>query len=159
MAGGDANDPLPLIKVRVTGASARCTVTGAGHVPDTTLDFSAQVSYWNGASYTALPALTEDGTTAFPDPATLSVDGKPLSTWIESWSVATESAGITRVEAPGVARLEVPAVVSIHTVPLRVRLDANGDQVVGADGAPEADPLSTLSVTVGSIGCTAEDHR
>lgn len=159
MAGGDTNDPLPLIKVRVTNASARCTVTGAGHAPDTTLTFSAQVSYWNGSTYTALPALTEDGTTALPDPATLSVDGTPLSTWIESWSVATESAGITQVEAPGVARLEVPAVVSIHTVPLRVRLDSAGDPVVGADGTPEADPLSTLSVTVGSIACTAEDHR
>ncbi|GHJ58759.1 hypothetical protein NOK12_12770 [Nocardioides sp. OK12] len=159
MAESDTDDPLPLIKVRVTAAAARCTVAGAGHEPDTTLTIAADLSYWNGSSYSDLPTFTEEGATTLPDPATLSVGGTPLSTWVESWSVATESAGITRVEAPGIARLEVPAVVSIHTVPLRARLDAGGNPVLGPDGTPEADPLSTLSVTVGSVACTAEDHR
>lgn len=143
--------PMPMVTVRVLASSARCTVSGVDHQPATALDFTAEVSYWNGTGYTSLGPFTEDGAATLPAPASLMVGDKPLSTWIESWSVAREGSGISRVEAPGVARLDVPAVVSILTVPLRERLDASG--------SPVEDPLSTLSVTVGSLGCTAEDHR
>lgn len=156
------SDGAPMVTVRVTRAAARCTVGGATHDPSTSVSFSATVSWWNGSGYTTLGPFTETSTTGLPDPATLDVvvgsTTRRLSDWIESWSVAREGSGISRVGAPGVARVDVPAVVSVLTVPLRQRVDASGNPVFDGTDAV-VDELSTLSVTVGSVGCSAEDHR
>ena len=151
---GDGN---PLVKIRLRAASARCRVTSG--TPSTAVDFLVDVSYWDGGTYRPVGTYTEEGTSDLPDPSTLSVGGLPLSTWIDSWSVARVGHGINRVAAGRVARAEIPAVVSILTQPLRNQANADGTVRLDADGDPIQDGLSTMAVTVGSVSCSAEDRR
>jgi len=148
------------VVVRLESAHARCTVSGAGHTPtQPEVDFTLRVSYWNGSSYTQLGPFTRTTGGQLPDPATIVVGSKPLSTWIESWTVARPGAGITTSTAAGSARADVPAVLSLLTVPLRQQRDDDGNLEVADDGTPVPEERSTLSLTVGSVSCVAEDRR
>lgn len=153
------SDGNPLVKVRLRAASARCLVDGAS--ASTSVDFLVDLSYWDGSSYRPVGSgtYTEDGTAALPSPTTLYVGTQPLSTWIDSWSVARVGSGISQVAGGRVARAAVPAVVSILTQPLRNQAAEDGTVRVDAAGDPVVDELSTLAVTVGSVGCSAEDRR
>lgn len=147
----------PLVAVRLRSASARCTVDGA--TASTQLAFTVDVSYWNGSTLVPVGTFTQDSPAGLPDPSTLSVGGVPLSRWIDSWSVARTGSGITRVETDRRAHVDVPAVLSILTVPLRDQRLQDGTPRTDAQGDRVVDELSTLSVTVGSVSCTAEDRR
>jgi len=149
----------PLVKVKLAGAAARCEVDGTALTA--TAAFDLRLQYWNGSGYSPVGAgtFTASGDTALPDPSTLMVGGTPLSTWIESWSVARVSSGITKVAAGRTTRVSVPAVFNLVTVPLRHRVASDGTPVLDGSGNRVVDPLSTLSLTVGSVGCTAEDRR
>ncbi|NYD57668.1 hypothetical protein BKA08_001906 [Nocardioides marinisabuli] len=153
----------PRVTVQLRSAYARCQVTGPGHVANPpSYGFTADVKVYGPAS-TTTPVLSRTLTSStssdtLPDPATVMVGDRPLSTWIDSWSAASPGAGITTVVGDGVVRVDIPSVVSILTQPLRQRRDATGTLVV-QDDAPVPDPQSALSVTVGSVSCSAEDHR
>lgn len=157
----------PLVTVRLLSATARCQVTGTAHAASAALSFAVEVAYWDGTAYVPVrPDPADPGTDVFtesnggqlPSPSTLMVGDRPLSTWIDSWSVARPGAGIVTTAAAGTARVEVPAVVNILTEPLRQRV-VDGAGVVDEDGAEVVDERSTLAVTVGSLSCAAEDRR
>lgn len=147
----------PLITVSLRQASARCLVDRGAAA--TAVDFEVEVAYWNGSAFVEVGSYRASGSSQLPDPATLDVGGTPLSRWIDSWSVARRGDGISETSASRAARVDVPAIVSILTVPLRFQAHADGSPRVDAFDNPVTDERSTLSVTVGSLSCTAEDRR
>lgn len=150
----------PIVKIRLVSARARCQVTGATHTATTALSFRVEVSYWNGSSYTTLGPFTETSTSGLPTPSSLPIStGGTLARWIDSWSVASTASGITRTAVTGSARVEVPVIVNVATVPLRNEVDGTGAIVRDEAGNPLVDDRSSLSVSVGSLSCTAEDRR
>lgn len=154
----------PLVLIRLLTSAVRCQLAGAAHAPSVSSDFGVQVSYWDGAAY--VPLRAADGSTTFtpsnggqlPLPSSLEVGPRPLSTWIDSWSVARPGVGIETTQKAGLARVEIPAVVSILTKPLR-QLVTGGEPQVAPDGTPVEDERSTFALSVGSLSCTAEDRR
>ncbi len=48
--------------------------------------------------------------------------------------------------------------MSILTKPLR-QARGEGGALLATDGVPTADPQSALSLTLGSVSCSAEDYR
>lgn len=71
-----------------------------------------------------------------------------LGDYIASWSSLLTSE-VTKTAANGVAQVNLPGVITIASQP--TRLDASA-----ADGL---DASSVVSVTVGALGCLAEDAR
>lgn len=138
--------PDGLIQVALTGAGARCTVSGSAHTATTAWDYSAVVRYWDGSAYVTAATVTP-GALADPDPLdavplTTSVGGgRTLGDYIESWSSLT-TAEVTDSSAPGRAEVSLPGVVTVTSKPVRA-----------------AEPDSAVSLTVGALGCRAEDAR
>ena len=138
-----------IVVVELTQASARCTVSGTTHAASVAYDYSAVVKYWNGSGYQTLATIRPNQ----PDPldavnlATTSVGGGLfLGDFIASWS-SLQTSEVTTTSAGGIAELKLPGVVTVVSKPTR-------------PGATSGlDPTSAVSLTVGALGCVAEDAR
>ena len=101
-------------------------------------------------SYVSLPAITHTNTTdplaAIPLTTPLGDGRGTLGKYIESWSSAT-TGDVRRSAAAGVSSVNLPGIASLRTVPTRLK----------GNGTP--DELSAVSLTLGSLACTAEDRR
>ncbi len=138
-----------ILRVKLTDATVKCVVSGSGHAASTVLTYSAEVKRWESGSYVSVGTITQANTS---DP----LAGVPLTTplgsghgtlgrYIESWSSAT-TADQRRSASGGEASAALAGVMSLRTVPTRLK-----------DGA--ADPLSSVSLTIGSMACAAADRR
>jgi hypothetical protein len=140
-----------MVRITLLDASVRCAVGGAAHTPSATASYTAKVEYWNGSGYTALPLITAANTTdplaAVPLDTTPVGPGHVLGDYIASWSSLTSSK-VIKSTAPGSASVSLPGVVSLTTVPTRAGTAADGTE-----------PLSTASVSVGVMSCSATDAR
>ena len=148
--------PDGLVRVAVK-SSARCTVTGAAHVPTTSRDYRAEISYFrwtpgpvvdgvampgSGAyvsAGTVTPSTLVDPLAAIPLTTPVS-DTETLATYIDSWSGLTVDR-VTNTAAGHVAEVTIPALFTLQTQPLA--------------GAPE----TALSFAAGAASCRAEDNR
>ena len=144
--------PHGVVRVTLERASARCAVTGTARTASVTPDYRAVVQYWNGASYTTLPAIDTtnavDELDAVPLTTTSVGGAKKLGDYIASWSSLTP-AEMTQDTRRGASQLTMPGVVTIASQP--VRPDA---------GSPTGfDQSSMVSVTVGVLSCRADDAR
>lgn len=151
-----------VLRVQLVRASVRCTVTGPGHVAATAYDFAVRVERWTPSGYVLVTTLTPtsgaDDLAATPLATTTVGTQGVLSDWIDSWS-SIQAADIQRVAAGGIASVSVPGILNIVTQPLRNQVTADGTVVRDADDLPVPDPQSTLSLSLGSLGCTAQDAR
>lgn len=143
--------PKGLVVVELSGVKAQCTVAGPTHIATTAVDYTAVVKYWNGSTYTTLPTvrpgLSADPLEAVDLTLTSVGGGRVLGDYIASWSALLDSE-IARTSANGVAELKLPGVITIGTQPTR-----------RPGVALELDPTSAVSVTIGAVGCLAEDRR
>jgi prepilin-type N-terminal cleavage/methylation domain-containing protein len=137
--------PTGVVRILLSHATARCTVSGDTHAPTTDYGYSAEVQYWNGSGYETAGVITPE-TTSDPlesVPLTTSVgNGHILGDYIASWSALTADK-VRVTTSPGTAAVTVPGVVTVASQPVR-----------GVD-----DPASMVSVTVGALSCRAEDSR
>jgi hypothetical protein len=144
--------PRGIVLIELQRASVRCRVSGASHTASVDPpDYKAVVQYWNGSSYQTAATITASTTT---DPlqsidlaTTATGDGTFLGDYVSSWSGLTRGA-VTTSAAAGRALVKVPGVVTVVTQP--VRKD---------DTIATGDPTSTISLTVGSLSCSALDAR
>ena len=142
--------PGGIVRIRLSDAAARCAVSGPAHAASTSLTYVAEVQRWESGVYKNVATITHsnnatDLLAAVPLTTPLGGGNGTLGRYIEAWSSAT--AGTARRSAvPGKASVSLPGVVSLRTTPTRLK-----------NGAP--DPLSAVSLTVGSLACTAEDRR
>lgn len=141
--------PRGILRMKIIDATVRCRVAGAGHTPSATLTYSVAISRWSAGSYVSVGTITHTNTTdplaSVPLTTPLGDGHGTLGKYIESWSSATQS-DVRTAAVDGKASASVPGIASLRTVPTRM-----------LDGAP--DPLSAVSLTLGSLSCTAEDHR
>lgn len=143
--------PRGVVRVELRGASARCRVQGAAHTASTSRDYEAVVRYWNGISYQVAATITP-GTTTDPLEA-LNLDSIPvgglhvLGDYIDSWSALTASEVDASVVG-GRAQVKIPGLVTLASEPVRK------DNLLSAP-----DPTSVVSLTLGALGCLAEDSR
>jgi Tfp pilus assembly protein PilV len=142
--------PKGVVVVKLTQASAHCTVAGPAHTPSATFDYSAVVTYWDGSGYQTLPTVSPGMSTDPLDAVNLATTpvggGRMLGDYIASWS-ALLSSETTKTQADGVAQVKLPGVITIASQPTRQGV------------APDSDPTSVVSVAIGSLGCIAEDRR
>lgn len=151
--------PDGLVRVSVK-SSARCTVTGAAHVPETNHDYRAEVAYfeWTPAVYdpgtfiltpgygryvsagTITPATTADPLASVPLASTKVSDTETLATYIDSWSGLTADR-VVRTAAAQVAEVAIPALFTLQTKPIATA------------------PQTALSFSAGAASCRAEDRR
>lgn len=147
-----------VLRVYLEAGRAYCTVDGAAHNAAATYGYHAVVERWTPDGYRVL-ARVQHGGTAVPleagasdtlnglDPASFSLGGtRTLADYISSWS-SIRSTDIAPKASGGVASVSIPGVVRLVSQPLR-------------ESTPtEDDPLSTLSLTLGTFSCHAEDRR
>jgi len=148
--------PNGVLRLTLTSAAARCTVNKvAAEVATSNYVLSVQYADPNAgpgaspAGYSAPIVISRASNSAsvgnLPNLNTTSVaPGRVLGDYIDAWSLATPSVSIT----PTTASASVPGALTLISRPLRDR----------ADG-PGLDPASTVSLTLGSVGCSAEDAR
>ncbi len=154
--------PNGVLRVQLVRASVRCTVTGTAHTATTAYDYAARVERWTPSGYVLVTTVTptssptELGQTSLAT-TTVGTHGVLLD-WIDSWS-SVQPAEVLRVSAGGIASVTVPGVFNVLTQPLRNQVDADGTVVRDADDRPVPDPQSTLSLSLGSLGCSAQDAR
>lgn len=155
-------DQSPRVTVQLTSAYANCQVSGITHEPQpATYGFTAEVRVYPDDSATPILRRTVshlDSSETLPDPGDVVIGSTRLSRWIDSWSVARPDDGITASTSEEGIRIDIPAIISVVTQPLRQARSDDGALVV-EDGAAQPDLQSALSVTVGSVSCSAEDHR
>ncbi|WP_309649332.1 type II secretion system protein [Nocardioides sp.] len=163
--------PDGVLRVRLERASVRCAVSGGAHTASSGYDYRAVVERWSPSGYVVVATVTPGSTDlADLDPRTLPLGpGRDLGDYVASWSSLT-TARVSRVAVPGTATLDLPGVVSILTQPVRSPTDAS-ESVAFTDGQPAptpvppettvelADPTSAVSLTLGSLTCSAEDAR
>jgi hypothetical protein len=155
-----ATAPDGLIRLSLK-SSARCTVSGAAHVPTVSTDYRAEVEYWRWtpsllnvlgivilpghgeyvSAGTITPATTADPLAAIPLSTPVS-DTETLGTYIDSWTGLTNDR-VTAVAAGHVAEVTVPALVTVTTQPI----------------AGPGEPQTTMSFAAGAASCRAEDNR
>ncbi len=144
--------PRGVIRIRLTDAAVRCGVSGASHAASASLTYSVKVQRWESGAPGGYVTIAEINHNNTSDP----LAGVPLTTplgggngllgdYIESWSSATKN-DVRKSTATSKASASVPGIVSLRTVPTRL-----------SGGSP--DPLSAVSLTLGSLSCTAEDRR
>ncbi|GEP36375.1 hypothetical protein NPS01_00380 [Nocardioides psychrotolerans] len=164
--------PDGVLRVRLVRASVRCAVAGGAHAPSATYDYSAVVRRWSPGGYVTIATITPGSTASLADldPQDMSLGTfGDLGDYVASWSSLT-AADVARTQVAGAAALDLPGIVSILTQPVRSPTAAS-ESVAFIDGQPAptpvpperpvelADPTSAVSLTVGSLACSAEDAR
>lgn len=125
--------------VQVTLTSASLTCQSGGGATSVTPTWVGVVKYWSNGVYVDLPLAPNAA--ALPDPRTLNVDGRPLSTWIQAWS-SLRNPGPVNESAGRIAKGTVNPVLSILTAQTRA-----------------GDVTSPINLAIGSLACVAEDNR
>lgn len=150
--------PGGLVKLTLTAAHARCRVTGTAHTPTATYDYDVTVKFKvrsedddDGETdgyrkVRVTPSATTDLLAAVPLTTPVG-GGRTLGDYIESWSSITPDRVVTTA-AGGTAQVNVPGVVNIVTKPVRP-----------GTGPGATDPTSTVSLSLGAVGCLAQDAR
>jgi hypothetical protein len=135
--------PKGVVRVELEHASARCRVQGNAHTASTSYDYRAVVKHFNGVDYTTaatvVPGMVDDPLEAID----LSVSvggGKTLDEYVASWSALTADKVVDE-RSSGVTQVKLPGIVKIASESLR------------------ADDGSVVSLTLGALGCRAEDAR
>ncbi|MBA2954490.1 prepilin-type N-terminal cleavage/methylation domain-containing protein [Nocardioides sp. MAH-18] len=141
--------PDGVVRITLTDAKVRCAVSGAAHAATASVGYTAAVEVWGPSGYTTVATVTE--TTASDLLATVPLTtpvggGHTLGDYISSWS-AVSSSEVTKTAATGAATVNVPGIISLTTQPTRE--DASG----------ASDPLSSVTVSVGVLSCSAADAR
>jgi prepilin-type N-terminal cleavage/methylation domain-containing protein len=150
--------PDGLIRVSVK-SSARCTVSGAAHVPSTSYDYRAEIEYfkwtpgylnpltlsWVPGSGQYVSAGVVTPATAVDPLASINLatkvsDSETLDDYIASWSALTADQ-VVRTAANRVAEVQIPALFTLQTEPIATDVD------------------TALSFAAGSASCRAEDNR
>ena len=150
--------PDGVLQIELVRATARCVVSGAGHVAQApTFDYKAVVRRYVPAaepdvagSYADVlaitPSLTADDLAAI-DPSTLGLgSGHNLGDYIASWSALVPDT-IDRTAANGLSAVSLSGVLKLTSQPVRKLPDGT------------VDPASTVSLTLGQVGCSALDAR
>lgn len=160
--GGSANNAR--LTVQLLSAWARCRVKGPAHSPQAPdVGYAVRVRVYDGSTISSERTITYSSATGAASGTLPSPGEVGLGAWIDSWSVALPAdgsgpRGLTTVSRAGEVRAEMPAVMSILTKPLR-QARGEGGALLATDGVPTADPQSALSLTLGSVSCSAEDYR
>lgn len=160
--------PQGVLQVRLDEAKAHCEVSGSTHEGDAEYAYSAVVERWSPDGYVPLVTLTPSETdplaTMLPSSYDL-VAGLTLADYIASWSSSTRD-DIVDEDGAGSARIDVPGILRLTTQPLRDVTTA--EPAATTDPSPTTspttptatpDPLSSLSLTLGSLSCSARDAR
>ena len=150
--------PDGVLQVELVRATARCVVSGAGHVAGTpTFDYRVVVRRHvppaspDGTDgyvdvLTITPSLTADDLAAI-DPAPLDVGGgHTLGDYVASWS-ALDPGTVELTAANGRSAVSLSGVLKLTSQPVRLLPDGT------------VDPASAVSVTLGQVGCSALDAR
>jgi hypothetical protein len=143
--------PAGVLRLTLTSARARCTVNRSGSVLATSA-YQITVQHADPVSgYSTAMVITRASGTEVADPLAGLLSkpvggGHVLGDYINSWSLSPPSATTT----PTRATASVPGALKLLSQPLRNR--ANAVPV-------EQDPLSAISLTLGAVGCAAEDAR
>lgn len=162
--------PHGVVRVQLQRASARCLLSGPAHTPTVSVDYQATVWRWvpDGneahdpvADYQQVavitPATADDVLAAVPLDTTPVAGHGMLGDWIAAWSNLVPG-GVHRVSETSRAEAVIPGVVSVLSRPLRQRGSSSGGLVSGTGGSV-VEPDSTMSLTIGSVSCRAEDAR
>jgi hypothetical protein len=144
--------PGGVLRLTLTSAAARCTVNKVGaEVATSSYQVSVQYADPNapppGYSSPLVITRSSGASVVDPLPGLLSKPvggGHVLGDYVDSWSLSPPSAATTLTTATA----SVSGALKLISTPLRNR----------ADG-PGRDPASAISLTLGSVGCAAEDAR
>ena len=132
--------PAGVVQVELDDASVTCQ-SGGGSAA-VTATWSGRVRYWSAASGAYVQLALGPGQPALPLPSSLQVvPGRPLSTWVQSWSALTSTTPVNETSGRR-SKATISAVLSILTTETR-----------------SGDPTSPLNLAVGSLACLAEDLR
>lgn len=132
--------PDGVVQVELDDASLTCQ-SGAG-AATIAATWSGRVRYWAAASNSYVDLPLAPGAAALPLPSSLVVQpGRPLSTWVQSWSALTSTAPVNETLGRR-AKGTMSAVLSLLTAETR-----------------SGDPTSPLNLAVGALSCLAEDLR
>jgi type II secretory pathway pseudopilin PulG len=144
--------PAGVLRLTLTSAAARCTVNRSGGVVATS-SYQVTVQYADPSApsgYTTTVISRTSGSTPVADPLPgLLVrpvgGGHLLGDYVDSWTLSSPS----RSTPATTASASVPGALKLVSRPLRNRPDT----------AADPDPASVISLTLGSVSCTAEDAR
>ena len=151
--------PQGVLQVDLEYSYARCLLTGIAHTATVSSDYRVRVRYHEaGGGYHEVadirPSLSADPLTPALVPMNTPVGGgHTLGDYVASWSALLDNQ-VSRTSVDGVdgmAALRIPGVFSITTQPARTGTDLLGPNNV--------DLSSAVSLTVGAVGCSAEDSR
>ncbi|GAA2142003.1 hypothetical protein GCM10009844_12800 [Nocardioides koreensis] len=151
--------PQGVLQVDLEYSYARCLLMGTAHAATVSSDYRVRLRYHEaGGGYHEVadirPGLTADPLTPALVPMNTPVGGgHTLGDYIASWSALLDNQ-VSRTSVDGVdgmAALRIPGVLSITTQPSRTGTDVLGPNNV--------DLSSAVSLTVGAVGCSAEDSR
>jgi len=157
--------PRGVLQVDLTEASARCVVSGSGHTPTVSYDYRAVVRYHAGAggpdAYVVAAEVTPSSTVdplAGIDLSAVAVGGgHVLGDYVASWSSFLQS-DLEATSSHGVAAVRLPGVLNLTSQPVRT----GTEKLLAPDGSVVLDGVtlgSAVSVSVGAVGCSAEDAR
>ncbi|GAB3781022.1 type II secretion system protein [Nocardioides ungokensis] len=144
--------PKGVVQVVLDAATASCSVSGGAGVA--TAGYRATVKYWNGSTYTTVPALNDTNTVDPLDSVNLGqsvASGLTLGDYISSWGSAVTT-DLKKVTTTKSAEVSVPAVVSIVTKPTR-------ENTPTGTAPHNADLNSAISLDIGAVSCQAGDYR
>jgi type II secretory pathway pseudopilin PulG len=141
--------PAGVLRLTLTSARARCTVNRSGSVVATSgYQFTVQHADPVAPSgYTTTAITRTAGSTPVGDLPGLGTSvggGRVIGDYVDAWSLSPPSASTTSTTASA----SVPGALKLISEPLRNR--AND---------PGPDPASAISLTLGAVGCSAEDTR
>ncbi|ABL80639.1 MULTISPECIES: prepilin-type N-terminal cleavage/methylation domain-containing protein [unclassified Nocardioides] len=150
--------PDGVLQVELVRATARCVVSGAGHVAQPpTFDYRVVVRRHVPGTEAApaggyddvlaiTPSLTADDLAAI-DPASFDVGGgHTLADYVASWSALVPGT-VETTAANGLSAVTLSGVLKLTSQPMRVLPDST------------VDPASAVSLTLGQVGCSALDAR
>jgi type II secretory pathway pseudopilin PulG len=160
--------PKGVVRVRLTYASARCTVNPTAGTRSARYRYSAEIEYSDptapaaadgGIGYTRVDIVGDSSgagaptTDALPALLSRSVGGdRVLGDYIASWSSPTAGTVPLPAAVPTSAEVTLPGVLKLVSQPLR---KPRASDPIDAEG----DPSSVVSLTLGSVGCYAQDTR
>jgi len=145
--------PNGVVQVVLDAATASCNVStvGGGSVA---AGYRATVRYWNGSTYTTVPALKDTNPTDPLAGVNLGASvgtGLTLGDYIASWGSSLTS-DITSAVTSKSAEVTLPSAISITSQPTR-------ENVSGGTGPHQADSSSAISLDIGAVSCQAGDYR
>jgi hypothetical protein len=150
--------PNGVLQIDLEYSSAMCTLTGITHAPDVSYDYRVRVRYHDGSggdlayreAADIRPTLTDPLSATLVPMSTPVGGGHVLGDYVSSWSALLDNQ-VRKTRTAGMAAVRIPGVLSITSQPVR-----SIDPLV-ATGPP--DPSSSVSLTVGAVGCSVEDSR